>query len=137
MATPNNGTDNKTTSGFPKFEAPNVDLNAIVDSYKKNWEVLTLVNKMSAEVFNGIIKLQTAFVKQAMTDLGSVVEQGKKPADFIAKFNEVTRDTLAKAVSNNKEIADMIIASNNELTSTITNRVKESMEEAKHIVKSK
>ena len=139
MVTPNNtGTSEKAnTFEFPKFKMPNVDMNAVIDSYKKNLEVLGLISKMSIEVCNGITKLQSAFVKQMMADMGSVWEKTGKPADMVAKFNEVTRDTIVKAVGNSKQISDMLVATNNELLSAITKRVKDSMEEAKNVVNKK
>ena len=139
MGTPNNsGTNEKAGTGaFPNFKMPNVDMNAIMDSYKKNLEVLGLINKMSIEVCNGITKLQSAFIKQMMTDMGSIMEKAGKPADMMAKFNEVTRDTIVKAVGNSKQISDMLIASNNELTAAITKRMRDSMEEAKNLVNKK
>lgn len=139
MVTPNNaGASEKANMfEFPKFKIPNVDMNAVVDSYKKNLEVLGLINKMSIEVCNGITKLQSAFVKQMMADMGSVWEKTGKPADMIAKFNEVTRDTIVKAVGNSKQISDMLVATNNELLAAITKRVKDSVEEAKSVVNKK
>lgn len=137
MGTPNNSGTTEKTGAFPDFKMPNVDMNAIMDSYKKNLEVLGLINKMSIEVCNGITKLQSAFIKQMMTDMGSILEKTGKPADMMAKFNEVTRDTIVKAVGNSKQISDMLIASNNELTAAITKRMKDSMEEAKNLVNKK
>ncbi len=139
MGTPNNsGTTEKTgTTMFPNFKMPSIDMNAIMESYKKNLEVLGLINKMSIEVCNGITKLQAAFIKQMMTDMGSIWEKTGKPSDMITKFNEVTRDTVAKAVSNSKQISDMLVASNKELTAAVTKRVKDSVEEAKNIVNKK
>lgn len=139
MVTPNNaGTSDKSnTFEFPKFKMPNIDMNAVVDSYKKNLEVLGLINKMSIEVCNGITKLQSAFIKQMIADMGSVWEKTGKPADMMAKFNEVTRDTIVKAVGNSKQISDMLVSTNNELIATITKRVKDSVEEAKNVVNKK
>ncbi len=136
MTTPNTGTE-KTTESFPDFKIPTMDMNAIMDSYKKNLEILGLINKMSIEVCNGITKLQSAFIKQMMTDMGSIFEKANKPADMMAKFNEVTRDTIVKAMGNSKQISDMLVASNNELTAAVTKRMKESMEEAKNIINKK
>lgn len=136
MVTPNNnGTKTENAEAFPNFKMPNVDMNALMDSYKKNLEVLGRINKMSIEVCDGLTKLQSAFIKQMMTDMGSVFEKAGKPADMMAKFNEVTRDTIVKAVENSKQISDMIIGSNNELTAAITKRMKDSMEEAKNFAK--
>ena len=132
------GTSEKAkTFEFPNFKMPGIDINAVMDSYRKNLEVLGLISKMSVEVCNGIIKLQSAFVKQMMEDMGSIWEKAGKPADMMAKFNEVTRDTIVKAVGNSKQISDMLVASGNDLTNAFTKRVKDSMEEAKNLVNKK
>lgn len=128
----NANADSKTE--FQGFKMPSVDMNAIMDSYKKNLEILGLINKMSVEVCNGIAKLQSAFIKQMMIDFGSVVEKSGKPSDAISKLSEVTRDSIVKAIGNGKQISDIIMATSNELTSAITKRFKESIEEAKNIV---
>jgi len=139
MVTPNNaGTSEKAKMfEFPNFKMPSVDMNAIMDSYKKNLEVLGLINKMSIEVCTGITKLQSAFIKQMITDMGSIWEKAGKPSDVMTKFNEVTRDTVEKAVGNSKQISDMIVSTNKELTAAITKRMKDSMEEAKNVVNKK
>ena len=139
MGTPNNnGSTEKTGSAaFPSFKMPNIDMNAIMEYYKKNLEVLGLINKMSIEVCNGITKLQSAFVKQMMTDIGSIWEKAGKPSDMMTKFSEVTRDTVEKAIGNNKKISEMIVSTNKELSAAITKRVKDSVEEAKNIVNKK
>ncbi len=136
MTTQNAGTE-KTTDGFQNFKIPTMDMNAIMDSYKKNLEILGLINKMSVEVCNGITKLQSAFIKQMMVDMSTIFEKANKPADMMAKFNEVTRDTIVKAMGNSKEISDMLIATNNELTAAVTKRMKESMDEAKNMMNKK
>jgi len=139
MGTPNNsGASEKAgTATFPNFKMPNIDMNAIMDSYKKNLEVLGLINKMSIEVCNGITKLQSAFIKQMMTDMGSIWEKSGKPSDVVTRFNEVTRDTIEKAIGNSKQISEMIVSTNKELSAAITKRVKDSVEEAKNIVNKK
>ena len=139
MVTQNStGTSEKAkTFEFPNFKMPGIDVNAVMDSYRKNLEVLGLISKMSVEVCNGIIKLQSAFVKQMMADMGSIWEKAGKPADMIAKINEVTRDTIVKAVGNSKQVSEMLVATGNDLTNAFTKRVKDSMEEAKNIVNKK
>lgn len=137
MATVNNPNASEKTDMFSNFKMPNIDMNAIMDSYKKNLEILGLINKMSLEVCNGITKLQSAFIKQMMADMGSVMEKSTKPSEAMAKFSEVTRDTIVKAIGNSKQISDMITATNNDLTAAVTKRFKESMEEAKSIMNKK
>jgi phasin family protein len=137
MATSANpGAETKTGSSTG-FKIPKIDTNALLDSYKKNLEILGIINKMSVEVCSGVTKLQTAFLKQFVSDIGSVVEKSTKPAEAFAKFSEVTRDAIVKAVGNSKQISDLIVANNNELTAVISKRFKESVEEAKNAVNPK
>ena len=124
---------NDKTETFGSCKIPHIDVQAMMESYKKNMEILGLMNKMSIEVCNGITKLQTAYVKQLMTELGSVLEKAARPSEAISRFTEVARDNFVRAVGNTKQISDMIIANNNELTAAMTKRFKEAMGE-KHAV---
>lgn len=124
-------TNNNENNPFASFKLPNIDLNCCMDSYKKNLEILGLINKMSMEVCKGIVKLQAAFVQQSIADAGSVLEKCNKPSEAVAKMSEVTRDNIVKAITNGKQIVDLLTQTNNELTSAVTHRFKESIEEAK------
>jgi phasin family protein len=132
MATATNpGTDAKT-DGFTGFKTPKIDTGAILESYKKNLEILGLINKMTTEVCNGVVKLQAAFFKQFVSDMGKVLEKGAKPSEAMAKFTEVTRDAVVGAIGNGKQISDLIVANNNELTAAIAKRIKESVDKVKN-----
>ena len=122
---------------FKGFKVPNIDMNALVDSYKKNLEILGLINKMSIEVFNGIAKLQTTFVKQMVSDMGGIVEKSTKPTEALSEFSRVMRDSAVKAIGNGKQITDLITTASNDITSAATKRIKESIEETKAAVNSK
>lgn len=131
MATATSPNTDAKADAFAGFKIPKVDTNALLDSYKKNLEILGLINKTSLEVCNGIVKLQTAFVKQLFQDIGSVAEKGPKPSEALARLSEVVRDSVVKAIGNGKQISDMITANGNEIVSAIGKRCKESFEDAK------
>lgn len=137
MATVNNPNTGEKTEGFSNFKMPNVDMNALMDSYKKNLEILGLINKMSIEVCNGITKLQSAFIKQMVADMGSIMEKSTKPSEAMARCSEVLRDSTVKAFGNCKQISDMMMAMNNEVTAAVAKRFKDSVEEAKSVVNNK
>jgi phasin family protein len=128
---------NAKGEAFAGFKMPKVNTEAILDSYKKNLEILGLINKMSVEVCTGITKLQTAFMKQLMVDLGSINDQTKNPSEAMAKFSEVARDSMVKAIGNSKQISEMITGNNNELTAAIAKRFKDSIEDAKNAANKK
>ena len=137
MATSTNTNEKTNEGGFKGFKMPKVDMNAALDSHKKNLEILGLINKMSMEVCNGITKLQTAFVKQMMTDISNVMENGAKPAEVMSKFSDIARDTMVRAIGNGKQISDMITIASNDITAAATKRLKESIQEAKTVVNKK
>lgn len=131
----NMNTNSEKSAENMGFKMPNVDFNAIMDSYKKNLEILGLINKMSVEVCNGITKLQAAFVKQMVADMGGIMEKCGKPSEAFAKMSEVARDNTVNAINNSKQISEMLTAAGNEITKTITTRMRETMEEAKKMAK--
>lgn len=131
-------TNGKTTNNeFSRFKMPNIDANTLIDSYKKNLEILGLINKTSIEVFNGIAKLQAAFVKQMFSDMGGVMEKSGKPSEAVAEFSRIARDSAVRAVGNGKQISDMLTMASNDITNATARRIRESMEEAKTAVNSK
>ena len=67
-----NNTAQEQKNAFANFKMPQLDMEAIAESYKKNLEILGLMSKMSVEVCNGIAKLQAAFLKQMTADMGSI-----------------------------------------------------------------
>ena len=127
----------KIENEFKGFKMPNIDTNALMDSYKKNLEILGLINKTSIEVLNGIAKLQATSVKQMVSDMGGVVEKSAKPSEAIAEFSRVARDSAVRAVGNTKQISDMITMASNDITNATAKRIKETMEEAKAAVNGK
>ncbi|MBE6447446.1 MAG: hypothetical protein E7015_03110 [Alphaproteobacteria bacterium] len=133
MPTQNNTQDQK--SAFSNFKMPQLDMEAITDSYKKNLEILGLMSKMSVEVCNGIVKLQAAFLKQMTMDMGTIFSKTSKPSEVFSQLSDITKDAMTKAFNNSKQISEMLVSSNSELTQALTKRMKESMEEAKNMIK--
>ncbi|MDR1561228.1 MAG: TIGR01841 family phasin [Holosporaceae bacterium] len=137
MATSTNqNANNEKTNDFSNFKMPNIDTEAFMDSYKKNLEMLGLINKMSIEVCNGIAKIQSAFVQQMISDMGNSM-RNSKPSEVFAKFSELNHDNIVKVIGNSKQITDMLTSAHKDVTNAITKRFKESVEEAKNIVNKK
>jgi phasin family protein len=136
MATATNANSNEKKDKTPNFKIPNINTDAIIDSYKKNLEILGLINKMSIEVCNGVTKLQGAFVKQMISEMGEIMK-GSKPSETFSKLAELGHNNMVKAMGNGKQISDMISATNKDVSNMLSKRFKESVEEAKNIVNKK
>jgi phasin family protein len=126
--------DNKS-EGYSGFKMPKMDMEAVLNSQKKNLEILGLMNKMTMEVCSGVTRLQTTFIKQLINDVGEVVSSGAKPSEAFAQLSEITRDSIVKAINDGKKISDMIATSNNELTTALAKRCKEGPSEAQQAFK--
>ncbi|MDR1551305.1 MAG: hypothetical protein LBS14_01345 [Holosporaceae bacterium] len=132
MATATNAGDSKTagSSGFSK-----VDATVIMDSYRKNLEIVGLIGKMTVEVFGGVIKLQTAFFQQFMEDCSTVLAKGVRPAEAATRFYEILRDNTVKSIAHGKKISDVVLSGSNEIGTAVAARLKESVDNAKAAMK--
>ena len=122
-------------SDFKGFKMPSIDFSLLMDSYKKNMEILGLINKTSAEVFNATAKLQAAFIRQMVSDMGGIMEKSNKPSEAFAEFSRVARDSAVRAVGNGKQISDLLTMATNDISNATAKRMKETMEEAKAAMK--
>jgi phasin family protein len=133
--TADTGSDKKGTKGaddfFKAFCMPNVDMDALANSYKKNLEILESINKMSTEVCSGIAQLQSVFVKQMMTELSELIREKGKPSEAVAKFSEFTKEHVAKVVDNGKKISDLLTTTQQSINAAILQRFRESVDEMK------
>ena len=107
-----------------------VDMNSIIDMYKKNLEILSLVNQMSFDVYKSVAKLQSTFIQQMITDACAACNH-TKPTDAMYKFAELARDNMTNAVNNGKQISEILTSSGTDISGVLTKRFKESIEEMK------
>ena len=108
----------------------------IVDMYKKNLEVMSLVNQMSIEVYKSITKLQTTFMQQMLTDACNECSI-REPGKTMEKFSELAKANMEKAMENSKKISELVSAAGGDVASILTKRFKESVEEVKTACKCK
>ncbi|MDR0555643.1 MAG: hypothetical protein LBG20_01355 [Holosporaceae bacterium] len=131
MATATSTNDAKTTGGFSGFHGPKFDPDALASSYKKNLEIWGLINKMSMEVFNGIVKLQSALWQETTKDMASAIGQGGKPSEISQRISRALRDCTISAVNNSKQLSDIIMANSNEIFGTFSKGLKDSFDNFK------
>lgn len=126
MAGQANGTEQKTNDFMKGFNA-----NGLMDMYKKNLEIMSLVNQMSLEVYKSVAKLQTTFMQQMITDACNACKT-TKPNEAIEKFSELAKSNMATAMENSKKISELVSNAGADVTNLVTKRFKESMDEMKN-----
>jgi len=126
----NNTTDNEKKAGFAK-----IDMEGFSNMYKKNLEILSLVNQMSFDVYKSVAKLQATFIQQMISDACNACNNCSKPADSMNKFADVARSSITNALNNGKQISEMLTSTGNDISGVLTKRFMESMEEMKKAYK--
>lgn len=116
------------------LKLPNVDLDSIVASSRKNIEALTQANKVAFEGFQAVAKRQVEIMRETMTEAASVLRNVMtgNPAD--AKVApEVLKKAFEAALANMRELAEMTSKANSEAFDIIQKRVTDSIEELKSL----
>lgn len=127
MAGQTNGSDQKTNDFLRGF----ANAENLMDMYKKNLEIMSLVNQMSLEVYKSVAKLQTTFMQQMFTDACNACKT-TKPSEAMEKFSELAKNNMATAIENSKKISELVSTAGNDVANLVTKRFKESIDEVKN-----
>lgn len=125
-----NGQDAK--KGFGK-----VDLEGVMGMYKKNLEILSLVNQMSFDVYKSVAKLQATFLQQMISDACDACSTCtcSKPSESMNKFADIARTSISNALNNGKQISEILTSTGQDISGVLTKRFEESIEEMKKAYK--
>jgi phasin family protein len=122
------------------FKMPNVDMDGIMASQRKNIDALTQANKLAAEGFLAVAKRQGEIFKETMeyaqTAMKDVVS-GTSPEASAGKQADFVKTAFEKALANAKELAELTAKANSETFDIINKRVVESLDELKATAKTK
>lgn len=116
------------------LKVPNVDLDSIVSSSRKNIEALTQANKIAFEGFQAVAKRQVEIMRETMTEAASVLRGLMAGSTGDAKVApEVLKKAFEAALANMRELAEMTSKANSEAFDVIQKRVVDSIEELKSL----
>jgi phasin family protein len=116
------------------MKVPGVDMDALMQSQRKNIEALTAANKLAFEGMQAVATRQTEILRSTMDELSKMTQEmmaAGTPEDRVAKQADLTKAAFEKSLANMKEIAEMIAKSNSEAADVITQRVSATLEEIK------
>lgn len=117
-----------------KFKLPAMDVDALLDSQRKNVEAITFANKAAAEGVQKVAKRQAEMVTEAFEEIaGAMTALGKagSPQDVAAKQVELAKGAYEAALANIRELAELVSESNEEAAEAISARVVEALDEIK------
>ena len=123
-----NNTANKKEETTARNPFEKFDAECMTNMYKKNLEILSMVNQMSFDVYKSVAKLQATFI-QMISDAYEACHA--KPADAMTRFADLARDSMTNALNNGKQISDILTSTGTDISGVLTKRFRESMDEMK------
>lgn len=121
---------------FGAYEAGGVDVNAILESQRKNVEALNAANQRALEGVQAIANRQREILEQTMNEASAALKTlstAGSPQDATAKQAELLKTAFEKALANMRELADTMTKANTEAFDTINKRISESLDEIKEL----
>ena len=122
-----------------EWRIPNIDLEALAQSQRRNIEALTHANQLALESTQAWMRRNLELARQGMEDLQAMMSELTKPngsmEDRIARQAEYSKKAVEKGLANFREIADMVTKANADTMTVLTKRVTESLEEARDFTK--
>lgn len=123
-----------------QFKVPGVDVNAIVESRRKDMDALIAANQATAAAMQQIAQKQTEILTQA---LQAAQESAQKLAKGVGgaidpmKQSELTRKAYEKALADMKEVGEIAQKAQTTAMSGITARAQQSAQEVTKLLQPK
>ena len=123
-----------------QFKVPGVDVNAIIESRRKDMDAVIAANQATAAAMQQIAKKQTELLTQA---LQAAQESAQKLAKGVGgavdpvKQAELTRKACEKAMTDMKELAEIAQKAQTTAMSGITARAQQSAQELSKLLQPK
>ena len=122
------------SNALKQYKLPNVDLDSVVASQKKNMEALTSANRVAFEGLQAVARRQAEILQETMNEASKAVDALAKagsPPEMAAKQAELTKNAFERALSNMRELAELVAKSNQDATNTVNSRIAASLDEIK------
>ena len=122
------------TKLFEQFKLPGIDLNAVLESRRKDIDALAAANRTALEGAQALGQKQIDVLRTTIDEVQSMLKQSK---DTPAAARELVNQAVQKAFANMRELADVAYRSQSEAAAVVSRRVQENIEELKTLVQAK
>ena len=128
------------TKMMGEFKLPGVDMEALMETQRKNIEAVTQANKVAVEGMQAIAKRQAEMLAESMSAVSEAAKEiasVESPQDFTSKEAELAREAFERALKNMRELAELVGKSNSETFEVMNNRFNESLKELTSLIEAK
>ena len=123
-----------------QFKMPGVDVNAIIESRRKDMDALIAANQATAAAMQQVAKKQTEILTQALQaaqESAQALAKGVGGAIDPRKQADLTRKAYEKALADMKEVGEMAQKAQTAAMSGITARAQQSVQEMTKLMQPK
>ena len=125
------------TKMISEFKMPGMDMEAILNSQRKNIEALTAANRLAFEGVQAMMKRQTEILRQTMQEVAEATQgmtATTSPQEKLAKQTTLAKEAFERAVANMRELSEMVAKSNSEVFELLNVRLGQVMDEVRQAV---
>jgi len=123
---------------FKHFKFPGVDMEALMESYRKNLELLSKNQQIAIETTESLMELQNQYIKNAFEKWNENVKQccSKTPLEEKnTQHSKAAEETVDKTMEHLRDINAVIAKSTAKINESIQKRFKEGLEESLNMTK--
>jgi phasin family protein len=115
-----------------ELKMPKVDVEAILDHHRKNFEALEKSARASAAGASSVLSRQREMLEESLHEIAGMARDYKpsgNPREFVDKQADLAKKSFETAVKNASEVAEMVKKSGTESVDILRARIKDAMEE--------
>ena len=119
------------------LKLPDIDVNDILASQKKNIEAFTKAMQTATEGAGAVARRQAEILRTALDQTTAMIREltvPGSPKETAAKQAEFIKKAVETAVANARELAEMVQKSNKEAFDVISRRTSEALDEIRKAV---
>jgi len=120
-----------------EWRVPNLDLDALAQTQRKNMEAFTQANKLALEGTQAWMKRNMELARQSMEDLSTMMSDMTKSSgsmeDRMARQAELSKKAIEKGIANFRDLTEMVTKANTDAFGVLSKRVTESLEEVREL----
>lgn len=116
------------------YNVPGFDVNAVLESQRRNVEAFTAYNQAATEGVQALAKRQAEILEQAL-DAGkkafAKLSKAGSPQEAAADQAQAAKEIFEKAIANAQELSALVVKTKAEAAEVITGRIAEGLDEIK------
>lgn len=138
MATPS---PKKSPAGMPdlgeltqmlkQFKLPGVDVSALVEWQRKDFEALAEANRQAYEGMKVLVERRTEIMRDAFTEWQAAMKEAANPAAFgpdaVSRQAEAAKQSVESALSNFRELAQLETQARTNAWKVVQDRIQENL----------